>query len=148
MKKKFYDFCKKNNLKVTPQRIEIYKIVINSKEHPSLSMVYKSVKKKFPNISIDTVYRTLRKFVEIGIVKEVENYEDFRRYDGFTENHHHFHCIKCYKIFDIPYNEVGKLSINDFFNKNFEILDYKIILKGICKKCKSKKENTKNPLGF
>jgi len=63
----FNGLCKKNNLRVTPQRSLIYKELVGSKDHPSVEILYRKVKKKFPAISFDTVYRTLLTFSKIGI---------------------------------------------------------------------------------
>ena len=51
--------CKKANLRVTKQRIEIYKAIFESKAHPDAETLYKLIKKKVPNVALDTVYRTL-----------------------------------------------------------------------------------------
>ncbi|MDI6714042.1 MAG: Fur family transcriptional regulator [Thermodesulfovibrio sp.] len=132
----FYNICEKNKIKITPQRIEIFKELIKNNDHPSVTKIYQRVKKKYPNISFDTVNRTLQKFVEIGIARVVEDFEDFRRYDGFIENHHHFHCIKCHRIIDIYDEKFKEVEIPKTLRDRFNILESKIVFTGLCEKCK------------
>jgi Fur family peroxide stress response transcriptional regulator len=132
----FYHTCKKNNLKLTPQRVQIFKELIESNEHPTANKIYRRVKKKIPNISFDTVNRTLLKFVEIGLAKIVEGKEDFRRYDGVVARHHHFYCIKCHRIIDIYDQRLDDINIPKVLDERLVVIDSKIIFDGICDKCK------------
>lgn len=134
----FFNACKKNNLKVTPQRVEIFKEIIKYNDHPSVTNIYQRIKKKFPNISFDTVNRTLQKFVEIGVLKIVEGYEDIRRYDGVIDRHHHFHCIKCFRIIDIYNKRLEEIDIPKVLDEKLTVIDSKIVFEGICNKCKKR----------
>jgi len=96
-KKNFDEFinkCKALGLKVTPQRIAIYKEVLNSADHPSAEIIYKNIRKAHPNISFDTVNRTLLTLAEMEIIQIVEGSGDVRRFDPKAQPHHHLHCIK------------------------------------------------------
>jgi Fur family peroxide stress response transcriptional regulator len=93
--------CGENGLKVTPQRTAIYAEFLRSKDHPSADALYERVKKTLPNISFDTVYRTLQFFYEIGLADLVEGYGEPKRFDPNIHNHHHFRCMRCGKIKDL-----------------------------------------------
>ena len=95
--------CRENTLKVTPQRIVIYKELIKSKDHPNADVLFQRVKNIIPDISLDTVNRTLLTFSKIGIIGVVEGYGDPRRFDPDLEIHHHFRCINCNKIIDFDH---------------------------------------------
>ena len=96
--------CKQHNLSMTPQRLAIYSELIKCKNHPDSEEIYNKVRKHFPDISLDTVYRTLSKFSEIGIASLVEGYGETKRYDPDTSRHHHLRCLQCNKIVDF-YND-------------------------------------------
>ena len=96
----FIEKCKTHNLKVTPQRMAIYRELADSTEHPTVDAMFQTVKKEFPNISYDTVSRTMSTFAEIGIVELVEVYGGAKRFDPNVTIHHHLHCVSCAKIFD------------------------------------------------
>ena len=51
--------CREANLKITPQRTIIFDALVNDKGHPTADIVFQRVRKKIPNISFDTISRTL-----------------------------------------------------------------------------------------
>ncbi len=136
---RFIEKCKQHNLKITPQRDAIYREVIHSKNHPSVDDVFRAIKIKFPNISFDTVNRTLLTFSQIGIVKVVESYRGVRRFDPNLDNHHHLHCIQCGKIIDFKDEIYDRIKVPTQFQEDFIILNKRVVLSGICQACQ--KEN-------
>jgi Fur family peroxide stress response transcriptional regulator len=133
---RFKHKCRANNLKITPQRTAIYGELIKSKDHPSSSTIFNKLRKIFPDISFDTVNRTLLTFAEIGIVSAVEGYGEPKRFDPNTELHHHFRCIKCNKIIDIRHKSFDRIKIPQDIQKQFTVLSKRVLLEGICDKCK------------
>jgi len=138
-KKTFRDQCAKGGLKVTPQRTTIYEELIKAKDHPSANDLYKRVRKTLPNISFDTVYRTLLSFSEIGLAHLVEGYGELRRFDPDIDNHHHLRCVKCQKIIDFSNTSYDAIKIPSEFKNEFKILNKKVVLEGICKACSKKR---------
>lgn len=132
----FINRCKESGLKVTPQRIAIFQEVLKSKEHPSADAIYRRLKKKHPNLSFDTVNRTLLTFAEIGLIQIVEGSGDVRRFDPTITNHHHLRCRRCGKIMDFYSEEYNNLKVPDEIKNEFEISNIRVIVEGVCKKCK------------
>ena len=58
----FSEKCKQHNLKITPQRTSIYKAIAGADNHPSADDIFQIVRSEYPNISFDTVHRTLTTF--------------------------------------------------------------------------------------
>jgi len=135
----FRDRCKQHNLNMTPQRVAIYEELIKSKNHPDSDDIFKRVRNIFPDISIDTVYRTLSKFAEIGVIHVVEGYGEAKRYDPDTNKHHHFRCQKCNKIVDFHDRSYDNVKVPKAFQKNFRVVNVKVILEGVCDKCVKKR---------
>jgi Fur family peroxide stress response transcriptional regulator len=135
----FIEQCKKYRLNVTPQRLAIYKILVNSSEHPSAESTYNKVRKVFPNISFDTVNRTLITFSEIGMIDIIEGFTQRRRFDSDTTNHHHFHCVKCDSIIDFYDDIFNDWEIPPHIQRQHIIYGKRVVLKGLCKKCREKK---------
>jgi Fur family peroxide stress response transcriptional regulator len=134
----FITSCREHNLRITPQRTAIYKALKDDCSHPSADTVHRKIKKTFPNISFDTVNRTLLSFVDIGVLKIAESYNRQKRFDPNLENHHHLSCIKCGKIIDFNNKEFDELKIpNDIRNK-YKVLGKKVVLECICNKCSGK----------
>ena len=131
----FTDLCRKTGLRVTPQRIEIYKQLIITDEHPSAERLYEKVKKTFPNISFDTVNRTLLTLSRIGAAFVVEGSGDVRRFDGGMNKHQHFKCVKCKRIVDFDYKPYDNIKLPSSLVKKFTVLKKTVYLEGICDQC-------------
>ena len=58
---------KEKKLKLTPQRLAVYKYLMNTKEHPSAEVIYKAIQADFPTMSLATVYKAL-KTLEITMI--------------------------------------------------------------------------------
>ncbi len=132
----FFRRSRDNGLKITPQRSAIYQELIQAKDHPSADDVYKRIIKKIPNISFDTVNRTLLTFSKIGIANIVEGYGQAKRYDPDLETHHHFRCMKCNTIIDFHNKEYDNLKVPEDMRKQFTAMSKKVVLEGLCSKCK------------
>lgn len=128
--------CKENNLKITPQRIAVYKELLKSKDHPNADGIFKRVRKILPHISFDTVNRTLLSFSEIGILHIVEGYGEPKRFDPDVKSHHHFRCVKCNRIIDFYNRSYNNLKIPKDIKNQHIIISKKVVLDGICDKCK------------
>ena len=137
-KSDFHAKCKAGKLKITPQRTLIYESLLNDAGHPSVDEVFKKVKKKIPNISFDTVNRTLLSFVEIGLLGLTRGIDRCRRFDTVTQNHHHFQCLKCSSIIDFYDDGYDRLKIPAGIEKKFTVTGKKVVLEGICSKCRGK----------
>jgi Fur family peroxide stress response transcriptional regulator len=134
----FKDKCRQHNLNITPQRVAIYRELIKSKNHPDSEDIFRRIKNTFPEISLDTVYRTLSKFAKIGLVHLVEGYGEAKRYDPDINNHHHFRCRKCNRIIDFHDESYDDFRIPRAFQKNFHVTNVKVLLEGTCDKCTKK----------
>jgi Fur family peroxide stress response transcriptional regulator len=134
----FSRICHAHQLKITPQRIAIFKQLSHLGTHPTADAVFQLVKSEYPNISFDTVNRTLLTFAKIGIVDVVETFGGARRYDPNLARHHHLHCSKCGRVFDIYNQSYDNLAVPEKILEQFQITDKRVILKGVCKACRKK----------
>ncbi len=128
---------KERDFRLTPQRIELVRLIAISEGHPSANQLYERIKEKFPTMSRATVYKTLALLKEVNQVFEIDLRED-SHYDGNRpEPHPHLICMKCNQIVD------GELSLNEEIIKNLEqksgytILRPQISLYGLCPNCKT-----------
>lgn len=131
----FKEKCRINGLRITPQRLAIYKALVLTKTHPTAEEVYSRIRNEFSNISLDTVNRTLLTLSEIGAAFIVEGTGQPRRYDGGLENHQHFRCVKCGKILDFYYEPYDNLEIPEHLQGKVTILRKTVYLEGLCGIC-------------
>ena len=132
---RFIETCRDHQLKITPQRVAIYRALIQSGQHPTADLMFRTVKEEYPNISFDTVNRTLLTFAEIGVVDVVEVFGGPKRFDPDTSDHHHMHCTTCGKIFDFDHDDYANLQVPAKITRQFKVLSKRVVLKGLCKTC-------------
>lgn len=137
----FEDLCRKSGLKLTPQRQTVYKALINTHQHSTAEEIYREVKKEIPNISLDTVNRTLLTLTHIGAAFVVEGTGQPRRFDGDLENHQHFLCIQCGKIVDFKSDVYDNIVLPKEFENHYKILRKTVYLEGICPSCVNSSES-------
>lgn len=126
-----------SGLKLTPQRLAILEHLEGNKEHPSAEDIYKAVSKKFPTMSLATVYNTLETLKQRGMVKELTMDPYKKRFDPQPAPHHHLLCVDCLKIIDI--HAKFKISLPEVEGVGFEIIGNHIEFYGRCSNCKNKK---------
>lgn len=127
--------CKEKGMRMTQQRLEIFKEVAMSSFHPDAETVYESVKAKIPTVSIDTVYRTLASLEELNMIFRVDNQLPKARFDADKTPHHHFICTKCNGVFDILLEEDEMFSVPSFASKLGSVKDLNVQVRGICNNC-------------
>jgi Fur family peroxide stress response transcriptional regulator len=123
----FVESCKKVGLKVTHQRIEIFKTLAETREHPDVETIYRRVKHKIPTISLDTVYRTLRTMVKHNLISLLQVTPERMRFDANTEPHYHFICNDTGQVIDLDIDpiaidipdEIGQFGTIDSVNIEF-----------------------------
>jgi Fur family peroxide stress response transcriptional regulator len=135
----FIQKCKENGLKITPQRCAIYKEIYGADNHPSAEEVYQSIHTEYPNISYDTVNRTLLTFADVGLVDIVKGRSGPRRFDPNTGSHHHIYCTDCGEIVDFYNEDYDNLEIPSNVQQKYDIISKRVVLKGVCKTCKKSK---------
>lgn len=110
---------REKGLKVTPQRLSIYGMLMNTKEHPSAETIYEQIKIRMPSISFNTVYKTLGSLEESGLIKKLVVEENHYRFDADTSPHAHILCVQCNKLEDVPgeYGEKAKAMREEFSQK-------------------------------
>ena len=134
----FIDTCRRRQLKITPQRVAIYRLLIQSKQHPTADLMFRAVKKEFPNISFDTVNRTLLTFADLGVVEVVEVFGGSKRFDPDITDHHHLHCVACGRIIDFEYACYARLEVPKAITGRFKVISKRVVLKGYCENCAPK----------
>jgi Fur family peroxide stress response transcriptional regulator len=92
--------CRSKRMSVTPQRLAIYRALLEAEDHPSPEMLYQRIRPKMPSLSLATVYKTLDALDALGLVKEVSVGSETKRYDANLERHHHLVCTDCGAIMD------------------------------------------------
>ena len=131
----FEEVCRKEGLKITHQRLEIFKELLNSQDHPTVEKLYQRLLPKLQTISLDTIYRTLTTLEQHGLVVRVQSEERQARFEGKMEEHHHAICKKCGKITDFYWKFPDEAGLPDEILNWGKILKKSITLHGLCEQC-------------
>ncbi|MGG7178661.1 Fur family transcriptional regulator [Clostridium paraputrificum] len=126
---------REKKLKLTPQRLAVYKYLMTTKEHPSAELIYKAIQPEYPTMSLATVYKALKTLVEVGLVQEINVGEGNFRYDGSTTTHPHIQCVNCSKVEDLESFSLDHLNSEVSKHTNFKVLSNKVYFYGICADC-------------
>jgi len=126
--------------KLTPQRLAIVTILARSEGHPSVEDIFHQIKKKFPTMSLATVYRNIVLIKSLGEVLELGFPDGSNRYDGNNPTPHpHVICIKCKKIVDPDLDSLDEIQKEVASETNFTILNHRLDFFGICSDCMAEK---------
>lgn len=134
----FQRACKARGIKLTHQRLEIFRELASTEEHPDVETIYRRVKVRIPTISLDTVYRNLRFLAEEGLVAVVGLSDARQRYDANLDEHHHFVCVRCGAIQDFSIQGIAKLAAPKEAEQIGNPTSVRLEVKGICRSCAGK----------
>lgn len=122
-------------LRLTHQRLEIYRELVASCDHPSAETLYQRLRKRIPTLSLDTVYRTLATLAEQGLINRVETLESQARFEATSRRHHHLICRKCGKIADFQWPDIDSAALPQEISEWGRIDLKNVVIHGICRNC-------------
>lgn len=134
--KKVKEILEKRGIKPSIQRIQIFKFLMDSKDHPTAKDIFERISKEIPTLSKTTIYNSVKLFEDKGILKPIRIKEGEARYDISSEFHPHFRCNSCGRLFDLDNN----LFANDKEEIDGHLIEEKCVCySGICRDCREKK---------
>ncbi len=124
------------NFRITPQRVAILRVFLNSQDHPSVEQVYAQVKADFPSTSLATVYKTVNLMKQVGEILEIGFAGGGNRYDGNKPYPHpHLICTRCKKIMDSDVGLADQIVNELEQTSGYRIVSHQIEFFGICPAC-------------
>ncbi len=140
----FLSNLKNLEIRLTPQRIAICKVLSETNIHPTAAMIYEQVKAQYPSLSMMTVYNTLNTLVNYGLVNELGSVGDDQvHYDGNITPHINLACISCHKIVDIASPHISNLGNEISIKSGYKLLGARMMYYGLCPSCREQTANNK-----
>lgn len=104
--------------------------------HPTADWVYAKLKPRYPNLSLGTVYRNLKKFCENGRAVSVGVINGQEHFDGRVDPHAHFVCKQCGAVLDVPeefFQEEDFVRLSAKYRLQVE--NARVLFEGLCPQC-------------
>ena len=143
LKHRMADFearCRRAGIRMTPQRVEIYRELARTEAHPDTETVFKRVRKRMPTVSLDTVYRTLCVLEERGIISRVDALCNRARYDANSDTHHHFVCKQCGLVRDFYSEAADRFDPPAELRRWGKVDSVHVQVRGTCARCRSRRK--------
>jgi Fur family ferric uptake transcriptional regulator len=133
----FYSHLKDKNFKATPQRTRIAEVVFDTHHHFTADELYAAVKKVEPLVGRVTVYRTLERLVEAGLVQVLATEKDCVFYEHTFGHAHHDHvvCAQCGKIEELLDSALEKALHKSIEGRGWQVMRHDLSIKGLCPAC-------------
>ncbi len=124
------------------QRERIFKLIEESRMHPTAQWLLIEMKKDFPMINEANLYRNIRILIEEGEIVTRDIGDGVEHYDSITTNHYHFVCKECGRILDldIPVEEHVSSEMQQLIEHQIE--SHTIQFFGICEDCQENHKKT------
>lgn len=125
-------------LKLTPQRLAVFRALKGSRSHPTAEELYREVRQRVPMISRNTIYQTLEALKRAGEISEVGIGDVAARFEPNQERHDHAVCLGCRTILDIPDAPGWRPRLPRRLGGRFKVLGHRIEFLGYCADCLEK----------
>jgi len=137
---RFQGMCRRAGVKLTHQRIEIFKELARRGDHPDAEQVYTGVRERIPTVSLDTVYRTLWMLIDLKLIKTLGPPRERARFDANLSHHHHFICVSCGLTGDFSCDELDQLEYSASVKALGHVKSAQVEVRGMCNHCAAKAE--------
>lgn len=124
--------CVEHGMKMTDQRRIIARVLSVAEDHPDVEEVYRRASEKDSNISIATVYRTMKLFEDAGIVERHDFGDGRSRYEEASDDHHdHIINLKSGKVIEFHNEEIEALQEKIVAEHGLKLVDHRLELYAI-----------------
>lgn len=128
-------------VKITHQRLEIFRELAATHEHPDADSIFRAVQRRVPTVSVDTVYRTLWMLHDLGLITTLGPQRDGVRFEPNLEPHHHFVCVRCGLVRDFESAELSALPLPDSVRALGSVSDAHVEVRGVCAACEARRSD-------
>jgi len=132
----FENECRRRGIRVTPQRMAVYRALAGDTSHPTADVLYARLRPAMSWLSLATVYRTLDSLEKEGLVRRVSTTGAVARYDANLRPHQHLVCRICGTIIDFENARLSSIALPELKSRDFLAEDLEIRVLGVCGSCR------------
>jgi Fur family ferric uptake transcriptional regulator len=123
--------------RMTPQREKILSLFQNLPRgnHLSAEELHELLEEQGENISLSTIYRSVKLMTKMQILRELELAEGHKHYElnhPYPHHHHHIVCIQCNKTIEFQDDIILKHSLQQCQKEGFHLIDCQLNVMTIC----------------
>ena len=123
--------CQKRGLKLTEQRRVIARVLSESSDHPDVEELYGRAAEVDANISIATVYRTVKLWEEANILERHDFGDGRARYEEAPETHHdHLIDVRSGEVIEFCNEEIERLQREVAARLGYRLVGHRLELYG------------------
>lgn len=128
---------KEARMKATPKRLAILEMLDGASAYASPEELWRRLRDKFERLGLPTVYRNLEELAASGVISKVihPNRQLYYYFCRNPEHHHHFVCLSCRKVEDIPSCGIEALEREVSQRMGGKVLSHILQLNGLCAVC-------------
>ena len=131
-------------LRRSKQRSRMLELLRETDKHPTATWLYDELRQEFPTVSLGNVYRNLSILVDQGFVRKLDFGSTFDRYELADEQHAHFVCRSCNRIYDLPMPDFGDYAERVTTTDGHELMSARVEFFGQCRECSDGADETEN----
>ena len=130
--------CTEKGMRMTDQRRVIARVLSEAEDHPDVEEVYRRASALDSNISLSTVYRTVRLFEEAGILERHEFGDGRARYEELSDEHHdHLIDVDTGEVIEFQNEAIEELQRLVAEQLGYRLVDHRLELYGTRRKPES-----------
>ncbi len=124
--------CEQNGLRLTEQRRVIARVLEAADDHPDVEELHARAAAEDAQISLATVYRTVKLFEEAGILEKHEFGDGRARYET-TDREHHDHLIDMHsgEVIEFVDPEIEALQEKIAQRLGYKLIGHRLELYGV-----------------
>ena len=121
--------CVSKGMRMTEQRRVIARVLADSDDHPDVEELYRRCAGVDKNISISTVYRTVKLFEDAGIIERHDFREGRAPYEQIPESHHdHLINLRTGQVIEFQSEEIENLQAEVARKLGYKLVDHRLEL--------------------
>ncbi len=137
------EILEENGCRITSPRRVIIEILLNSPRALEPTEIYDLGREINPGIGLVTVYRTLEKLEELGLIQRIHHEDGCHMVMPAVEGHQHYLvCTACGKTTVFRGDDLGALFSRVETNTGYQVNDHWLQLFGTCPDCKNDHKNS------
>ena len=132
MPNRLEQLCAQKGMRMTEQRRLIARVLSEAQDHPDAEELYTRARALDPNMSLATVYRTVRLFEDAGIIARHDFGDGRARFEEIPDAHHdHLIDVKTGEVMEFSDDEIEKLQIKIAKKLGYRLIDHRLELYGV-----------------